>query len=228
MKKLVHHNLGFQIDFSEGKATAIFFDNPVMFRQFVGELIHQYEGENGEFVLSENGEEISFAGNLSLITDILRFEVDDKKVLSKLQNLLKSFAVSEDMFSHTQEIVSKIEQYADEITSSFQYPIQYASIDVSSLIKLLCIIPEHDYKNELERLVEYMNIFHDICGIGCFIIIGAFMVFSVEEISMLVNDSIKHGHSMLFIEGNSISSLKPISSEIKKIVIDEDAVELYN
>ena len=226
MRKLVHCGYDFQIDLSDGNLTALFFDKPEEYRHFAYELVRQYDGEDGNFVLSEDGEEIPFSDNLVLVSDLLRFGIDDKKILNKLQSLLKAFAVSEDMFQKTHEIICAIDRYAEDLVDSFQYQLRYESIEAADLIKLLNLRPEYDYQNELEHLAEYMNLFHDICGIGAFVIFNGFSIYSDDEISLLADDARRQGHAILFIEGNSASSYRPISASIRKLIVDKDMVEL--
>ena len=133
--KLAHPDYGFQIDFSEGAITALFFDNACNFRGFVSELISQYEGEDGNFILSADAKELNIHDNLALLLNPLVIDFEDKKITSKVNSMLKSFVVSEDMFLSTQSLMAAIERYAEEVIHNFQYPLRVETTDVASVLK---------------------------------------------------------------------------------------------
>ena len=108
--KLVHPEMQFQVDLSEGHVTALFFDSPTVMRNWIMELIRQYNGEDGLFILSEDGVEINIVNSLSIITDLLAFDINDKRLSNKVQSILKSFVVSSEMFEQTQSILSSLEK----------------------------------------------------------------------------------------------------------------------
>lgn len=224
--KLVHPEMNYQVDFSEGKITGIFFDDPVRYRDFVTNLLKQSNDEEGLFVLSEDGEEISFSKNLAIISDVLNFDIEDKRVSNKVQSLLKSFAVSEDMFIKTQSVLSYIEKYAADLSEEFIYPVSYTSPEASAMIKMLAFKIDFEFQDELERLSEYINILHDICDIKAFVILGAFSCFSLDELKLFSEECSLKGHSILFLESNSAICNEEISF-IEKVIIDSDGCEIF-
>ena len=203
--KLAHPDYGFQIDFSEGAITALFFDNACNFRGFVSELISQYEGEDGNFILSTDAKELNIHDNLAL---------------------LLNFVVSEDMFLSTQSLMAAIERYAEDVIQNFQYPLRVETTDVASVLKMLSFKVEVEYQSELEKILEYMNLNHDICGIGAFVILNAFSYFTIEEIRLLSEDSKRLGHAILFIDSNSAISDEKLDF-CRKIIVDNDGVEIF-
>ena len=224
--KLVHPEMQYQVDLSEGHATALFFDSPPVMRNWIMELIRQYNVEDGLFILSEDGVEINIVNSLSIITDPLAFDINDKRLSNKVQSLLKSFVVSSEMFEQTQSILSSLEKYGEHVRDEFAYPLSYEEVDSTSLIKALSFRLEFDYQNEIERLLEYMNLMHDICGVSVFVILGAFSLFSIDEIKALCNDCRLHGHAVLFVEGAS-AQVEIEMDFLRKVVIDADCCELY-
>ena len=224
--KLVHPDYEYHIDFSEGSITALFFDDSVNLRVWFMELVNQYKGEKGKFVLSEKGEEISISENVMIVSDPLLFEISDKKITNKIQSMLKSYVLSSDMFIKTQTILSEIEKYAEEIKAEFGYPINFDKFDSIALLKMISFGIEYEFSSELEKLLEYMNLLHDICGIKAFVILNAFSVFSKQEIEQLCKDCSLQGHSLLLIEGSSSLSDEQLLF-LKKVIIDSDGCELY-
>lgn len=225
--KLAHSKYEFQIDFNEGSITVLFFDDSVLFRSFVAELISQCDsGEDGDFILSNDGQECSLSENINIIPNPLYISFDNKRISSKLSSLLKSYVISEDMFASTQSMINNLEKYAEEITYGFQYPICYEKPDSSIILKLLNFKVEAEYHTELEKLLEYINLNHDICNIQGFIILNCFSYFSVEELELLSNECRMQGHSLLFIESSSVYSDSAFDF-CRKIIVDKDGIEIF-
>ena len=224
--KLVHPDFETQLNFADCPVYAIFFDDPGLFRRYVSEFSRQQHGEPGRFVLSEDGDEVSFADNIEMITDPLFFEIEDRRIISKMQRQLAAAAVAEDMFAQTQEIIASLSRYAENLKDVYPYPVSYAEPEVAAIIKMLSFHVAHEYQNETEHLLEYMDLMHDICGIGCFVILNAFSCFSLEELSELSESCRYKGHSIAYIE--SASSCSDLRIDFaRKIIIDPDGYEIF-
>ena len=224
--KLVHPDFETQINFADCPVHAVFFDDPMLFRHYVSEFSRQQHGEPGSFVLSEDGEEISLADNVVMITDPLFFEIEDKRIVSRMQRQLAATAVAEDMFTQTQEIIASLSRYAESLKDVYPYSVSYAEPEVASIIKMLSFHVAHEYQNEAERLLEYMDLMHDICGIGCFIILNAFSCFSLGELSQLSESCRCKGHFIAYVESSSACSDLRIDFA-RKIIIDPDGYEIF-
>ncbi len=224
--KLVHPDFEFSIDFSDGSMTALFFDSPPLMRRFLQSFLNQYENDDGSFVLSENGSEISLQNNVSLITDPICFEINDKRLATKVQNQLKSFIVSEDMYEATNEVLANINRYSERVKEAFTYPITNSEAEATGLIKLLNFSLAYDYENELEKLLEYMNMMHDICKVSAFMILNLFSYFSIDEVRTFCNEARLHGHSVLLVDSNLSVSEQSLEF-LRKIIIDVDGCQLF-
>ena len=101
--KLVHSKYEFQIDFNEGSITVLFFDDSVLFRSFVAELISQCDsGEDGDFILSNDGQECPLSENINIIPNPLYISFDRA-------------------FFKTQVFNEKLHEYAECVTLRSQY-----------------------------------------------------------------------------------------------------------
>ena len=225
--KLVHPSWNHQIVLDEGSSMILSFENSHTFRNHIKELKSQLEGEDGRFVLSEKGEEIPLKDNVILIPSVFSLDLDDKRINSRLQSMLKAEVVSEDLYLKSQEILSMIEKYAEDVTDSFPYRIRYAEPDPVSLVKFLGFEAEYDYTDELDKILEYMNLIHSFCNISAFFIIGMTLFFSVDEIRMLVDNCKSLKHSVVFLEG-VVSEEILKESGIKSVIIDADECEIFS
>ncbi len=224
--KLVHPELEFSIDFSEGSITSIFFDSPSLLRKFLFGFLNQYENDEGSFVLSEDGDEISLQNNVSFITDSLCFDINDKRLTNKIQSQLKAYAISEEMYEYTVEMLAHLDRYSERIKETFIYPVANKESEAASLIKMLNFTIDFDYENELEKLLEYMNMMHDICGVKAFVVLNLFHLFSIEEIKVFCENIKLHGHSLLLINSGSLISDQPMEF-LRKIIIDSDGCQIF-
>ncbi len=226
--KLVHPDWNHQIILDDGASSMISFENPEIFRKYFLELQSQIQGEDGKFVLSQDSEELSFSSNLLLIPSVLSIDMGDKRVQNRLQSLLKAAVISDDLFVRTQEIISLIERYAEEVSEQFPYSIRYNEPDSSALLKLIGFEAEYEYANELDKILEYMNLMHSFCNIPAFVLVGMSMYFTSAEIQMLVDDCRSLKHSILFLEGILPEGFLGEISVSQKLIIDSDGCEIFS
>ena len=219
--KLVHPSWPFQVDFSDGKQTLISIENPRILRKFISELEIQLQGESGEFVLSEDSRIIPLEKHLFIIPSPIIFQIEDKRIQTRLQAMLKTFAVSCDLVMATNEIISALEKYAEIISDCFPLRVRYELPEISTVLKALGFEPEYEFENALEKLLEYMNLLYEYCGITGFVIVGLSMYFDSDEIHLLLSECRSLKHSLLFVEGRCDECfLKTLP--IHKLIIDYD------
>ena len=226
--KLIHRNWQHQIICSDGFSTMLTIEDPHRMRAYACELLSQIKGETGDFLLSEDGREISISSNIVAIPSPISFQIEDRRIQSRLISALKEYVVSTDMYLETNQILSSLIRYAETVAEGFQYSITYKEPEPDDLIKLLGFSPEYEYEDALEKILEYMNLIHSYCGIGCFVIIGMLMFFSEREIALLVKECKSLKHSLLFIE-NKMPSDDILRLVIdNRIIIDEDGCEILS
>lgn len=226
--KLVHPDWNHQIILDDGASSMISFENPEIFRKYFLELQSQIQGEDGKFVLSQDSEELSFSSNILLIPSVLSIDMGDKRVQNRLQSTLKAAVISDDLFIRTQEILSLIERYAEEVSEQFPYSIRYNEPDSTALLKLIGFEAEYEYANELDKILEYMNLMHSFCNISAFVLVGMSMYFTSAEIQMLVDDCRSLKHSILFLEGILPEGFLGEISVSQKLIIDSDGCEIFS
>ena len=226
--KLVHPDWNHQIILEDGLSAMISFENPVLFREYLLELKTQINGGNGRFFLSEKDDELPFSSNLMLMPSVLSFDIEDKRAVAKLQSKLKTYVLSDEFFVKTQELLSCIERYADEVSEQFSYSIRYNEPDSAGLLKLIGFEPEYEYSNELDKILEFMNLMHSFCGISSFILVGMSMFFTASEIQMLINDCRSLKHSVLFLDGFLPDGFLNEIHLPQKLIIDADGCEIFS
>ncbi len=222
MSILKHFNWEHQIIFNDGSITNLFIENPITFREYAGELLSQINGEEGNFILSLNNEEISIPKNIAIIPDPLNLQFDEKKINAKInKDLLFLIAKNAEIQKNSFPLLSMLEQYANTLKDSYGYNINYEIPDDSTLIKLLSFHIDVEFEEQTDKILEWMNITHDILKIENFIILNMQTYFSTSEIETICAEASSSKHNLLLI--NQFNTYNKSNS----ILIDNDNCELF-
>ena len=222
--KLVHPDYTFKINCNESNINLLVIENPETFRSFVFDFLRQSRGEDGLFVLSNKDGILDIKNNIDILLNPIEFEDVPKKVSSKVLTKFKEYLLDENNYIRTQEIISSIEKYADQMTSEFMFPVTYDDITVESIMKGISVSIKTEYESPLERISEYMNLMHDVLGIGIFVITNLFSYFSNDEISFFLENCELQKHTLILCESHDIKNDFP---NLKKIIIDWENCEIY-
>ena len=223
MSTLKHFNWEHTVIFDDGSITNLFIENPVTFREYTGELLRQINGDDGDFVLSQNNEEISITKNIAIITDPLNLQFDEKKINTKInKDIVSLIAKDAEIQKDSFPLISMLEQYANNLKESYGYNINYEIPDDTSIVKILGFHIDMDYETQSEKLLEWLNITHDILHIENFVILNMQTYFSNKEIEIICAEASSMKHNLLLI--NQFNTYDRPNS----IIIDSDNCELYN
>ena len=222
--RLVHADYEFVFDIIEGLHYQVIIENPQIFRALILQLLDEIETGEGRFVLSENFEEIPMQKHVDVITDLLQIEPYDKRVLTKITSMLKTFVTNEDMYDDTMSIISEINKYALAVAERFPYLITFDDVDINGLIKALNGRPSTDADSLVEKICERMTILHDICGISIYILINATSYLSKDELNLLIEEGNLEKHNLILIDSFDTNYTHP---NLKKLIIDNDNCEIY-
>lgn len=222
--KLVHPNWEHSFNFDIHRTHCLIIENPITLREYITELQTQIAGEEGLFVLSNKNKDLKIPDNMSLLPDLLFFDISDRKLTTRIQSLLKTFSVSSDMYIKTAELISALIRYADSVVDNFDYPISYKEPDSAALIKFLGFDAKYEYDTQIEKLIEYFDLYHDICGVSIFVLLNPSSFFSNDEIKIMLEHCIHLDHMIISIENRETYSSKLYE---RKIIIDEDNCEIF-
>ena len=222
MITLKHYNWEHTIKFNDGSITHLFIENPITYRDYVSELLLQINGEEGDFILSDT-EELSIPKKLAILTDPINLQFDEKKINSKINKDLLSITSNSQTLERTSfSLISLLEQYASEIAEDYGYNIDYETPDVSSILKLLSFHIATEYESLADKILEWMNITHDILKIDNFILLNLQTYFSENEINQLCIEASSSKHNLLLIDQFNTYKKHNV------ITIDSDNCELFN
>ncbi len=221
--KLVNPNWEHQIKFNDGSTNLLVIENSDVFRNYIINLQLQANGEDGPFVLSDENEIVPIKDRLFFTLNPLSIELVDKKVQAKITALLKSLLLKEDHCGALSTVLATIESFALGIEEDFPFEVEHVEPDVSALIKMLGFSLKVDYQDEIEKLLEYTNVLHDICNIDHFVFVSLYDYFSEQTIETFCKECNMNKHNLLLIERHNQNPPNGAS----KILIDSDLCEIF-
>lgn len=221
MSILRNFNWEHEIVFEDGSYTHLFIENPITLRKYILELLAQTNGIEGDFVLSKDNVEIPISKNLAIITDPINLQFDEKKINTRINKDIVSLIKDPELQQDSYPLLSLIEQFASKITEEYKFSIDYDIPEDSSIVKMLNFHIDTDYESPAEKLIEWVNISHEILGIENFILLNTSTFFTKEELETLTAELSAAKHNILFIDQFNLYGFS------HSITIDPDNCELF-
>lgn len=216
--KLVQTDMGLAIDIMENIIPLICVESPHVMTQMIAELYSQINGNEGNFVLSED-KTISFAKGVELLINPWAIDGNSKKIKAGLLQLVKE-SIEEDCYEKYMEVRGGILSLAEQIAENVPYSITYnEDPDISLLAKLLDFSIAFEETGLLQRLVEYMKLSMKMCGTKLFFLVNVRSFLEEEELELLLQEVMLHKITMIMLESHVPQ--KTFASE-KVVIIDKD------
>lgn len=216
--KLVNTYYNVELEMNENQITVLSVENPVAYTKIVGDFWHQINGEEGSFILSDAGKIKNIAKEIECIFNPFAVDCNNKKVISKLYQELKSQSESV-LQEETLEINSHILGYLEKLIMTVPYSLKYNyDMDVNALMKMYDIQIDNQAEGLLENFVEYIKVVSRICGIKMFVLVDIKHYFTKEELQEL--------YKSVFYEKIYLVIIEPVHTERlegeKCWIIDKD------
>ena len=155
---------------------------------------------------------------MDCIYNIFSINTNDRKIITKLYQELtfqNDTLLQEERVLFKQELIS----YFDKAISTVPYNLKYNfDTDLSSLMKSLSVEIDDDSDSLLEKMMQYINLMNQICGVNIFVIPNLKAYFSTEEIIQLYEFTIYNKIYLIVIEAIQT----PHIEGEKCWIIDED------
>ena len=170
MKTLVNTFYNLELRLIENAITVLSVEAPSAYQKIMHDFWQQYNGNEGSFILSENGKELKIQKNVECIYNPFSVNLNDKKILTKLYHelsLQSDSLLQEDGIELRESIIS----YFDKLLNTVPYAITYNfEFELSSIIKALDVQTDSTADTLTEKLCSYMNLLQQLCGISIFVI----------------------------------------------------------
>ena len=162
--KLVNSKLGLCIEMQENNTDILVVEDKSTMVSVVSDLYNQCNGIEGDFVLSEDSI-IKIEKNMEIIVNPFDINFNNRKIISALYNELS--IIGNEYPIQKNELNRKIVDLIDNLILASNYTgIEY-NIEFSwnDLFKLMGIKIDEKYDSILSKIIEYMKITSNLCGI---------------------------------------------------------------
>ena len=122
MKTLVNTFYNLELRLIENAITVLSVEAPSAYQKIMHDFWQQYNGNEGSFILSENGKELKIQKNVECIYNPFSVNLNDKKILTKLYHelsLQSDSLLQEDGIELRESIIS----YFDKLLNTVPYAI---------------------------------------------------------------------------------------------------------
>ena len=223
--KIINREWHRQIELKENVIHTLILENKVYYREIILELLRQHKGLEGDFVLSEKNKDIAFDKNSYFITDLFNIDINNKKVLTKVYATLQKQA-EEDIVEYNQ-LTSVIKRYFERLVFNNNLDLeQDEEIDVMSLLKLGDFKIHFEESNYLEKIIKYMKVLIDLCGVKVIFLIGLHSIFNNNEIKQFYKEICLNKIKIVNIETQQFSDYSNKDYKELIYIFDKDNCEI--
>lgn len=223
--KIINREWHRQIELKENVIHTLVFENKLYYREIILELLKQHKGLEGGFVLSEKNKEIAFDKNSYLISDLFNIDINNKKILTKVYATLQK-QVEKDIVEYNQ-LASVIKRYFERLIFNNNLDLeQDEEIDVMALLKLGDFKIHFEESNYLEKIIKYMRVLIDLCGVKVIFLIGLHSIFNDDEIRELYKEICLNKIKIVNIETQQFSDYSSEGYKELIYIFDKDNCEI--
>lgn len=199
-------------------------ESPSLLFDIIRILRSQIEGFDGSFVLSNSDSPIEIKRNFQLIIDPFSMNMNDSKVLKKVQELITLEALDEVHYEETNKIMMDLEKYAESLSFTFDGNVTTKNaISAANIVKMIGFEVDYDFSTFEEMILEYVLTVNNYLGINVFCFVNLFNYLEIEQINNLVH-SLNNNHiNMIFLESQNP---KNNIEFCRKIIIDSDFCQI--
>ena len=144
--------------------------------------------------------------------------MNEKRLISKIQNFLEKEALNPDNFNKTMEVLANIEQYVYRLADTFPYELDFTGINISSLIKMCGLSIVDDSISNIEKIYNYMSIVRELLGDRLFVFANIRSYYSDDDMYKFVETVVDHKFKVLLVENYE----RNILSGTRRLIIDND------
>lgn len=218
MKTLVNTFYNLELRLIENAITVLSVEAPSAYQKIMHDFWQQYNGNEGSFILSENGKELKIQKNVECIYNPFSVNLNDKKILTKLYHELSlqgDSLLQEDGIELRESIIS----YFDKLLNTVPYNITYNfEFELSSIIKALDVQTDSTTDTLTEKLCSYMNLLQQLYGISIFVISNLKCLLQNTDLQLLYEYAEYNKINLIIIEPIHTPHIK----DEKCWIIDKD------
>lgn len=191
----------------ENIAKVIVIENPKVFYQMGEELEHLMLNEECSWIASENDGTKLSPSKIDVIYTPFNIELNSKKILNKIYKDIDD-EINQNLFSDKELITSSILKLVETASQNLFYNLEYNfECDFKDILKTFQVKLACECTGLLEKLVEYVKISNEVCGIECIFFINLKNYLDTEELRMLYKEAFYNKITLVLLEFNQAEQL---------------------
>lgn len=185
--------------------------------------IHQAsDGYDSTVVFSRNDMPVSAQKEVSLLTDLIGFTMNQKSLITKIIAELDKKAVDEKFYQKTQQICSLLETHVMDMSMDLPCELLCEKMSIQSLLKAVGITIADNYDTLEEKLLGYMDLVRELVGRQVFVLVNSRCLISYEKMQLMVETALMREHEILLIDNKEYPKL----DHEKRMIVDMDLCEI--
>lgn len=183
--RIIYAKYGIDLCLEENKITTIVIENPLVMSEVIRDISRQVNGEDGEWILSEQDKIFSIEKSSQFINNPLMVNSNEKRILTRLYKELFEQANTL-MYEEYTQINSYIVSFLVRLLDTVPYHLDMEmDMDLTGILKLYGVKMESDGVGVLEVLIDYLRALSSICNIHVIWILNVKQFLTVEEVQQL-------------------------------------------
>jgi CRISPR-associated protein, csn2 family len=216
--RIIYSKYGIDLYLEENKITTIVIENPLVMSEVIRNISRQVNGEDGEWILSEQDKIFSVEKSSILLDNPLMVNSNEKCILTRLYKELSEQANTL-MYEEYTQINSYIVSFLERLLDTVPYHLDMEIyMDLSGILKLYGVKMESDGVSVLEVLIDYLRALNSICNIHVIWILNVKQFLTVEEVQQLYEFCFYEKIQLINLEGQKNYNLE----QEKCVIIDKD------
>ena len=183
--RIIYSKYGIDLCLEENKITTIVIENPLVMSEVIRNISRQVNGEDGEWILSDQDKVFS-AEKISIFLDNpLMVNSNEKRILTRLYKELSEQANTL-MYEEYTQINSYIVSFLERLLDTVPYHLDMeVDMDLIGILKLYGVKIESYGVSVLEALLDYLRALSCICNIHVVFILNVKQFLTIEEVQQL-------------------------------------------
>lgn len=220
--QLAHVHLENPLIISENYVQLLIIENPTEFYKMVSGLDGQFDGQEGQFVFSTEGQIVPAGKYGAMISDVFHFDLNDKKLLTLLYKRLEGGAFGEKIMQFN-ALTAKAVEFFEELAFTTPFSLEYDEPQPSDYLKAAGLKFAKAYDSLEEKIVCYINVLIELKQCEFFVFVNLKSVLSDEKLEQIYAHCRAEQVGLLLIEDGK---RRPLLSCEKAVIITEDLCEI--
>ena len=220
--QIAHVHLETPLVISDEYVQVLIVENPNEFYNMVTDLDEQFEGQEGVFVFSINGQIVPASKYGAFVSDLFHFDLNDKKMLNLLYKRLENVALG-DKFLYYNELTAKTVAFLEEVAFTVPFALTYDEPQPSDYLKTSGLKFAKVYDTLEEKVVCYINALIELKQCEFFVFVNLKSVLPDEKLEQIYAHCRSEQVGLFLIEDGKRRELLPCE---KAVIITEDLCEI--